>query len=133
MPIVGVGVVSMIFLSVMSTLYLSHLPTTADLKKLENHLRHEHGLYLSVAVPVKATFVNAESDSPGGLKIRCSMRRDLERQPAAIDVHLKRIADSVLDHPDWRVYVRQVTVEHVGRITRSVTKARRKDAGKHTP
>jgi hypothetical protein len=131
--IVIVGVVSMIFLSVMSTVYLSHLPTRDDLAKLELHIRRQHGLYLSVAAPIEATFLDAENDGPGGLMVRCSVRRDLERKPAAIDVHLKRIADSILDHPDWRVYIRRVTVEHVGRINRSVTKVRRKQADEQTP
>ena len=120
----------MIFLAVMSTMYLSHLPNTKDLRTLELHIRRSHGLYLSVSAPIEATFTNVEDDSRRGLTIRCSVRRDLEREPAAIDVHLKRIAEDVLDHPDWRLSIRQVTVEHVGRNTRSVTRVRPAQAPK---
>ena len=120
----------MIFLAIMSTVYLSHLPTKNNLQALELEIRRSHGLYLSASAPLEARFTNPENDSTRGLTIRCCVRRDLEREPAAIDAHLKRIAKSVLDDPDWRLHVRQVTVEHVGRIKRSVTTVRPKQAPK---
>ena len=131
--IVSVAIVSLIFLSVMSTLYLSHLPTKRDLRSLEVHIRRSHGLYLSVSIPIEVTFTNPDDDAVRGLKVRCGVRRDLEKKPAAVDVHLRRIAESVLAHPDWRLHTRQVTVEHVGRIKRSLTMNRPKDADKPTP
>jgi len=121
--IVGLGIVTAIFMAVMSVFYLQQIPTAEDLEQLEGDLRREHGLYLSASAPLKMSLIRPQDDGERtGLKIVCTMRPDLRQRPGAVQVYLGRMADSVLHHPKWRGRIGYVTVAHSGENAPSVTR-----------
>jgi hypothetical protein len=110
---VGLGIVTALFLAVMSMFYLQHLPSKADLARLETDLRQEFGLYLSSAAPIELNFHKPDGEKGRlGIDVVCTMRPDLRKRPNSVGLHLDRIAESILDHPDWRGKIGSVTVSH---------------------
>lgn len=127
--IVGLGIVTAIFMAVMSMFYLQQIPTQEDLNRLEDELRREHGIYLAAASPLDISLLHAEDDAERtGLRIECTMRVDLRKQPRAVELYLQRIADSVMDHPDWTGRIAYVTVAHAPPLTAVVTRHATREA-----
>jgi hypothetical protein len=121
--IVGLGIVTAIFMAVMSVFYLQQIPTAEDLVELEGDLRREHGLYLSSSAPLKLELLRPKQEGERtGLRITCTMRPDIRKRPGAVDVYLARLAESVLLHPKWRGRVSFVTATHAGEGGASVTR-----------
>ena len=114
--IVGLGIVTALFLAIMSMFYLQQIPTKADLERLEDDIRRAHGIYLSAAHPITASLIRPEEgDDEGkrtGVRVLCTMRQDLRQHPRTVKLYLERIADGVIEHPDWRGRVAYVTVQH---------------------
>jgi len=111
--IVGLGIVTALFLAIMSVFYLQQIPTKADLERLADDLRHEHGLYLSAAAKLDVALLHPQEDKGiTGLRISCALRPDIRQQPETVRVYLSRLADSILDHPEWRGRISHVTVIH---------------------
>lgn len=121
--IVGLGIVTAIFMAVMSVFYLQQIPTAEDLAQLEGDLRREHGLYLSASAPLELMIVRPKAEGERtGLKIVCTMRPDIRKRAGAVQVYLARIAESVLHHPKWQGRIAYVTVAHAGKGGASVTR-----------
>ena len=122
--IVGLGLITAIFMAVMSMFYLQQIPTQADLDRLEIDIRREHGLYLSSVSPIDVMLVRpAEEGERSRLEIQVQMRPDLLKMPQTIDLYLNRIASGVLQHPDWRGKIRRVKVSEFRRSGRTVERA----------
>jgi len=121
--IVGLGVVTALFMAIMSMFYLQQIPTKADMDRLREDLRTEHGLYLSASAPVKVELIRPQADGERtGLSISCTFRADIRKQPRTVDLYLTRMADSVLTHPDWRGRIAFVTLRHVAEPRATVTR-----------
>ena len=113
--IVGLGTVTALFLAIMSVFYLQQIPTKADLERLSDDLRNEHGLYLSAATRVRLNLLQPQKEGDHmGLRVQCALRADIRQRPETVKVYLGRIADSILTHPDWRGKIGYVTVSHIG-------------------
>lgn len=111
--IVGLGTVTALFLAIMSVFYLQQVPTKADLERLADDVRNEHGLYLSSATKVGVKLLMAQAEGQkNGLEVACSLRPDIRQRPETLRVYLLRIADSILSHPEWRGKIGYVTVVH---------------------
>ena len=127
--IVGMGMVCGMFMIIMSMVYLQHLPSQADLDRLETDLRGEFDMVLSTTARLKLTLIKpSEDESRFGVAIDCMMRADIRRRPSSIKLYLDRIGASVLLHPDWKGKVSQVIVRHgprpqIERIARPDAKA----------
>jgi hypothetical protein len=111
--IVGFGIVAALFLAIMSTFYLQHIPNQGDLDRLETDLRNDYGLYLSATHALEMTL----HPPPGGtgrlsLEVICTLRADLRKRPSSVRLYLDRIAASILDHPDLRGRIAFVSVAH---------------------
>ena len=129
--IVGLGIVTAIFMAVMSVFYLQQIPTAEDLDQLQGDLRREHGLYLSSSAPLKLDLVRPKDEGERtGLRIVCTMRPDIRKKPGAVEVYLARMAESVLLHPKWRGRIASVTVAHSGEGAPSVTRYASSDTAK---
>jgi len=111
--IIGLGIVTAIFLAIMSMFYLQQIPTQEDLDRLEDDIRRQHGLYLSAAADIDVTLVRPEEEGArSGLRVVCTLRPDLQRKPTVINVYLTRIADGILAHPEWRGRIAFATIAH---------------------
>jgi len=120
--IVGLGTVTALFLAIMSVFYLQQIPTKADLERLSDDIRNEHGLYLSAATRVKLQLIHPQKKEDHlGLRVQCALRADIRQRPETVRLYLGRIADSILSHPDWRGKVAYVVVSHIGPPEISVT------------
>ncbi len=109
-------------MALMSMFYLQQIPTRADLERLEKDIRREHGLYLSAIAPIEVTLVRpGEDGGRSGLDIKVVMRADLRKHPQTIDLYLKRIAESVVEHPDWQGKITKVSVAQFKKGGRSYT------------
>jgi len=121
--IVGLGTVTALFMAIMSVFYLQHIPTKADLERLSEYIRNEHGLYLSAANRVVVRLIQPEKEGDHmGLRVECTLRTDIRKRPDTVNLYLGRIGDSILTHPDWRGKVAYVTVAHVGPPEATVTR-----------
>ncbi len=121
--IVGLGTVTALFMAIMSVFYLQQIPTKADLERLSDDIRNEHGLYLSAATRVVVNLIHPQKDGDRlGLKVGCSLRADIRQRPETVNVYLGRIGDGILSHPDWRGKVAFVTVTHLGEPQVTVTR-----------
>ncbi len=121
--IVGLGVVTVVFMAVMSMFYLQNVPSKADLLRLETDLRDEFGMYLSAAAPMKLIFLEPEEEGRRiGVGVTCCLRPDLMKRPTTVSIYLDRMAESILSHPDWRGKVDLVTVSHAHPLTLSCTR-----------
>ncbi|MFI5403511.1 MAG: hypothetical protein ACHQ1G_11285, partial [Planctomycetota bacterium] len=121
--IVGLGTVTALFMAIMSVFYLQQIPTKADLERLSDDLRNEHGLYLSAATRVTVRLIHPQKDGDRlGLRVGCALRADIRQRPETVTLYLGRIGDSILAHPDWRGKVAFVTVEHTTEPDLTVTR-----------
>jgi len=121
--IVGLGIVTALFLAIMSVFYLQQIPTKADLERLADDLRHEHGLYLSAAARLDVTLLQPQEERGiTGLRVSCALRPDIRQQTETVRVYLSRLGDSILDHPQWRGRISHVTVIHAVPPELSVTR-----------
>jgi hypothetical protein len=121
--IVGLGIVTALFLAVMSIFYLQQIPTQADLDRLQDDLRVEHGLYLSAAAGMEVKLIRPEDDAERtGLEVVCTLRADIRRHPKTVELYLARIGDSILSHPDWRGKIGYVVISHAAKPVGSVTR-----------
>ena len=121
--IVGFGIVTVVFMAIMSMFYLQNVPGKADLERLEGSLRDEFGLYLAAAAPLKLSFLEPEQEGRRiGVEVTCSLRPDLMKRPTTVSLYLDRMAESILSHPDWRGKVDLVTVSHAPPLTLSRTR-----------
>ncbi|HEX5137456.1 MAG TPA: hypothetical protein VFY93_10815 [Planctomycetota bacterium] len=121
--IVGLGTVTALFLAIMSVFYLQQIPTKADLERLSDDIRNEHGLYLSAANRIVVRLLHPEKQGDRlGLRVECTLRADIRKRPETVNLYLGRIGDSILTHPDWRGKVAYVTVAHVGEPSATITR-----------
>jgi len=121
--VVGLGIVTALFMAIMSVFYMQQIPSKADLARLESDIRNEHGLCLSTTAPLEVRLELPDGKgSRTGLNVSCVMRPDLRRRPEAVALYLERIADSVLANPDWQGRISRVTVEHVAEPKMSRTR-----------
>lgn len=121
--IVGLGTVTALFMAIMSVFYLQQIPTKADMERLADDVRNEHGLYLSAATRVVVRLIQPEKKSDRlGLTLTCALRADIRKRPETVRLYLARIGDSVLSHPDWRGKVAYVTVIHAAEPEMKVTR-----------
>ncbi len=111
--IIALGVVAAIFMAVMSVFYLGQLPSQAELDGLEPVIRREHGIYLSSTAPVSMTLILPDSEGVGvGVRLDCALRPDIRRRPGSVDLHLDRIAETLLESPELKGRIHYVTVAH---------------------
>jgi hypothetical protein len=121
--IVGLGTVTALFMAIMSVFYLQQIPSKADLERLADDIRNEHGLYLSAATRVNVKLIHPQKEGDRlGLKVACGLRADIRQRPETVNLYLGRIGDSILAHPDWRGKVAYVTVTHTVAPESSVTR-----------
>jgi hypothetical protein len=121
--IVGLGTVTALFMAIMSVFYLQQIPTKADLERLSDDIRNEHGLYLSAASRVAVKLIHPQKEGDRlGLRVTCGLRADIRQRPETLNLYLGRIGDSILAHPDWRGKVAFVTVAHSGDPEVSITR-----------
>jgi hypothetical protein len=121
--IVGLGTVTALFLAIMSVFYLQQIPTKADLERLSDDIRNEHGLYLSAANRVVVRLLHPQKEGDKlGLRVECALRADIRQRPETVNLYLGRIGDSILAHPDWRGKVAYVTVAHAAAPDATVTR-----------
>ncbi len=111
--IVGLGIVTALFLALMSMFYLQQIPTAEDLKRIDADLRREHGLYLSAADPLVLTLIRPDGrERKTGVRIECTLRPDIQKRATSVESHLDRLARSVLDHPDLKGRIGYVVALH---------------------
>ena len=121
--IVGLGIVTALFMAFMSMFYLQQIPTKDDLEGLEDRLRVEHGLYLSSAARIETSLLHPQEDGGRtGVRVALTLRADIRKRPKSVEIHLARIAESILDNPEWRGRIAFVTVVHAPRPKVSVTR-----------
>lgn len=121
--IVGLGTVTALFMAIMSVFYLQQIPTKADLERLSDDIRNEHGLYLSAANRVVVRLIHPQKEGDRlGLRVQCSLRADIRQRPETVNLYLGRIGDSILAHPDWRGKIAYVNVVHAGSPDTTVTR-----------
>jgi hypothetical protein len=121
--IVGLGIVTALFMAIMSMFYLQQIPTKGDLEALEDSLRVEHGLYLSSAARIETSLLHPQQDGERtGVRVALTLRADIRKRPKSVDLYLARIAESILVNPAWRGRVAFVTVVHAARPKVSVTR-----------
>ena len=121
--IIALGVVSAIFMAIMSVFYRGQLPSQAELDSLEPIIRREHGIYLSSTAPVSLTLILPESEGVGvGVRLECALRPDIRRRPDSVDLHLDRIAETLLDSPELKGRINYVTAAHSAAPERSRTR-----------
>ena len=120
--IVGMGIVAMVFMAVMSAVYLGNAPGKAEMDQLRTELETIHSMYLS---PTHALTVRlsrpGDDDEQLGLTISCALRPDLAKDERLAVRYLRNIAVTVYEHPDWVDVLDFVSVSHVGRYPRSKT------------
>ncbi|HEY7516146.1 MAG TPA: hypothetical protein VIC87_16775 [Vicinamibacteria bacterium] len=131
--IVGLGTVTALFLAIMSVFYLQQIPTKADLERLTDDIQTEHGLYLSSAVKLEVKLERpAKEGDHMGLRVNCGLRPDIRQRPETVRVYLTRIADGILNHPEWEGKIAYVTVAHAAEPPLAVTRSAG-EAGPRTP
>ena len=134
--IVALGILTAIFMAIMSVVYLGQIPTQADLDGLEPVLRRQHGIYLSSADPVELRLIMPQDEGDGiGVRVRCVLRPDLRRRAASVELHLGRIAQTVLESPELEGRIAYVTCEHATEPRLAATRhaARPEGAGPASP
>ena len=112
----------MVFMAVMSTVYLGNVPGQAEVNQLRAELETMHSMYLSPthAVTVRLSRTG-EDDEQLGLAVSCALRPDLAKDERVAVRYLHNIAVTVYKHPDWVDLLEFVSVSHVGRNPRSQT------------
>ncbi|MHC4134449.1 MAG: hypothetical protein ACYTDU_18715 [Planctomycetota bacterium] len=121
--IVGLGIVTALFMAIMSMFYLQQIPTKDDLQGLEDSLRVEHGLYLSSAARIETSLLRPHKDGERtGVRVALTLRADIRKRPKSVEVYLTRIAESILVNPEWKGRITFVTVVHAARPKVSVTR-----------
>jgi hypothetical protein len=121
--IVGLGIVTALFMAIMSMFYLQQIPTKDDLQGLEDSLRVEHGLYLSSAARIETSLLRPQKEGERtGVRVALTLRADIRKRPNSVEVYLERIAESILTNPEWRGRIAFVTVVHAARPRVSVTR-----------
>jgi len=111
--IVGLGIVTALFLALMSMFYLQQIPTAEDLRRIDADLRREHGLYLTAADPIVMTLIRpGGTERKTGVRLVCTLRADIQKRPSSVANHLDRIAQSVLEHPDLKGRIGYVVATH---------------------
>ena len=129
--IVGLGIVTALFMAVMSMFYLQQIPTKEDLQGLEDSLRVEHGLYLSSAARIETSLLRPQQEGDRtGVRVALTLRADIRKRPRSVETYLARIAESILAHPEWRGRIGFVTVVHAARPKVSVTRFAASEADK---
>ncbi len=112
----------MVFMAVMSAVYLGNVPGKAEMDQLRTELETIHSMYLS---PTHALTVRlsrpGDDDEQLGLTISCALRPDLAKDERLAVRHLHNIAVTVYEHPDWVDVLDFVSVSHIGRYPRSKT------------
>lgn len=120
--IVALGIVTALFLALMSMFYLQQIPTTEDLRRVEPEIRREHGLYLGASEPLRFAIVrHAREGERTGVRVVCTLRPDIQKRPSSVDNHLDRIGRTILDHPDLKGRISFVTVQHSDPLPRERT------------
>ncbi|MHC4959317.1 MAG: hypothetical protein ACYTGN_13185 [Planctomycetota bacterium] len=108
------SLVALIFLALMSTVYLQHLPSKHDLETLRIEIKGEFGVLLKAGAPLELDLLEPEREGRRlGLEITCSFRKELRRNPKSIGVEMDRMAQMVMKHRKWRGKVDLVKVVHV--------------------
>jgi hypothetical protein len=126
--IVGLGIAAALFLALMSMFYLQQIPNQQDLDRLEADLRREHGLFFASAAPLEIHLVMGEKEGERpGVRVRCTLRPDVIKRPEAVDAYFDRIAESVLEHPEFKGRVAWATVVHAPPVQAERTRHARKD------
>lgn len=121
--IVALGIITALFMAVMSMFYLQQIPTKGDLEGLEDTVRLEHGLYLSSAARIETSLLRPQTDGERtGVRVALTLRADIRKRPNSVELYLGRVAESILVHPDWRGRIAYVTVVHAARPKVSVTR-----------
>lgn len=112
----------MVFMAVMSAVYLGNIPGKAELDQLRTELEAIHSMYLSPthAVTVQLNRVG-EDDEKLGVAVSCAIRPDLAKDERVAARYLENIAVTVYQHPDWVDVLDFVTVSHLGGNPRSKT------------
>ncbi len=111
--IVGLGIVTALFLALMSMFYLQQIPTIEDLKRIDPDLRREHGLYLTATDPIVMALIRpGGAEHKTGVHLTCTLRPDIQKRPSSVANHLDRLAQSVLDHPDLKGRIGYVVATH---------------------
>ena len=112
----------MIFMAVMSAVYLGNVPGKAELNQLRTELEAMHSMYLSPTHAVTVQLSRAgEDDERLGVAVSCALRPDLAKDERLALRYLENIAVTVYKHPDWVDLLAFVSVSHVGRNPRSQT------------
>jgi hypothetical protein len=113
--IVALGIVGMLFMSLMSVFYLQQLPSKTDLSQVEGDVRRDHGLYLAANEPLKLVLVPPAKKGDGiGVEVTCTLRPDIRKKVESVDLHLARICETVLLHPAMNGRVTWVYAQHHG-------------------
>jgi hypothetical protein len=111
--IVGFGVVAAILMALLSAFYLKQIPNREDIESLVADLTAEYGPVLDRSSPLDVELIMpAEEGDPIGVRISCALRADVRKRAETVDVQLDRIAESTLQHRDWRGRVGYATVVH---------------------
>ena len=120
--IVALGIVAVLFMAIMSTFYLQQIPTQADLDRLGEDIRREHGLFLASVAPIDVTLhIPQTEEERTGVSVVLTLRPDLRKKASTIELYLDRIGESVLRHPDWKGRLGYVTVVHAPPLKHSRT------------
>jgi len=120
--IFALGILAAIFMAVMSGFYLRQLPTQADLDAVKPVIRRQHGIYLAARAVIEIGLIPPEREGEGvGVRISCILRPDIRRHPGSVDLHLQRIAQTVLDSPELKGRIHFVRSEHSAKPVRSKT------------
>ena len=126
--IVGLGIAAALFMALMSMFYLQQIPTEHDMAQLEADLRREHGLFLSSGTPLEIRLVMPEQEGGRpGVHVQCALRPDLAKRPEAVEAYFDRLADSVLEHPEFKGRVAWATVAHAPPLKVERTRQARRD------
>lgn len=114
------GIVAMVFMAVMSAVYLGNVPGQAEVNQLRTELETMHSMYLS---PTHALTLRLSrtGDEQLGLAVSFALRPDLAKDERVALRYLENIAVTVYEHPDWVDVLDFVSVSHVGRYPRSKT------------
>ena len=120
--IVALGIVSVLFMAMMSMFYLQQLPTQEDLDRLGEDIRREHGLFLAAVAPIDVKLhIPQTEEERTGVSVVLTLRPDLLKKASTVELYLDRIGESVLRHPDWMGRLGYVTVVHAPPLKHSRT------------
>lgn len=111
--IVGLGLVTAIFMALMSMFYLQHVPNKADLAQLEGDLRTQFGMVLDTVAPMQMELLQPEHEGRRmGVRVVCTLRPDLRQRRRSVGLYLERMVQYIEKHPDWRGKVDLIMVAH---------------------